>query len=288
MKLFFARRKTRDLLLKEDLLCVPFQCHTLSLQKLILKAKRANQQGYVADFAQKEQRYELFFNIISDVSYKASFHLSTFILALNLFDSVVEKKVFPKELFVKTGMVCLMMASKIRENEDRAMKVKDFDVCFGVETRELIKTMERRIFECLQFRLDPVLPFDFLACLLLSGDVLINPPPKFKDRPILKVKFRGLIRLLMFCAAKEYELNRFSALKVGCSILMLARKMLGFSDIWPEPFWSVSSMVEIDLISSVRYLEHSFNKHQKLEQIKDKGERDFLLKRYILENLIVD
>ena len=288
MKVFFARRKSRDLLLKEDLPRVSVQYHTSNLQKLVLKAKRVNQQGYTANFAHKKQRFDLFFKIISDVSSKANFHFSTFTLALSLFDSVILKNIFPRELFVKTGMVCLMIASKIRENEDRAMKVIDFDACFGVESRDLIKTMEREISESLQFRLDPVVPFDLLAYLLLSGDALMNPPPKFMNRLILEVKFRGLIRLLLFCAAKEYEMNRFSALKVSCSILMLARKMLGFSEIWPEPFWSVTSLVEIDLISPVRYLEHSFNKHQKQEEIKDKGERNFLVKLYILENLIIE
>ena len=288
MEVFFIRKKHQDILLKEDLLVLRNDFHDMNLRMLTGKAKRTNHPHYIQNYDQKEQRLELFFNIISDVSVKAEFHFSTFTQALLLFDMVILKKLFPNNYFVKVGMVCLMMSSKMRENVDRALKVKDLEECFGKENLGLLVRIERTISQQLEFRLDLVVPFDCLATLLISDHALAAPPPKYKNKRVLKANFLGLLRLLLYCSAKEYELNLFSSLKTGSSVLFLVRKMLGFSTVWPESLSELTSFSEIDLISPVRYLEHSYNKYTLRQKKKAKVHRNSLLKHFILKELFLN
>ena len=201
-----------------------------------------------------ETRRRLFFEVIIRICIKARVHHSTFTLAVKLFDSLIVRRVVEDENISDVGIICLIIASKVREPFRRSLSLKDLSELFEVDDLAPLVYLEKRVLQQFHFAVDLVLPFDLFLLLDQLSSVEWLKSIKVdgssnSNSPVSK---------LFYLTTKHHQFNQFSPLVIAASILVVSRLVRRCKSPWPDRLAKITELSISNLVQCIELLKSSF------------------------------
>lgn len=196
---------------------------------------------------------------IKGISDKLGFCLSTLHLAITLLDTILTRySVEEEQVRVLTFMV-LFTAAKIEDSDKKLPTLNSVVELFDGEfTVEDFKSCELTILKAMNYSLNIVTPYKFVAFLIYRGSIF-KEDFKFKGKKInlefIKEGFGYFTDNLLEASLMSYCLNEFSSLVVGCCVIALARQYIGCQEIWPVQLKKLTNISFSDLKRGIVLLE---------------------------------
>ena len=201
-----------------------------------------------------QTRLKLFFKVIIRICINARVHHSTFSLAVKLFDSLIVRRVVEDENISSVGIICLVIATKVREPFQRFLRIKDLSELLEVDDLTNLTNLEKKILKQLDFAVNLVLPFDIF--LLLSH--LCSVQESRSNKSVQFSKTDSLVSRLFYLSTKHHQFNEFSPLVVGASILVVSRLVRKCNSPWPNRLAKLTGLTVSDFVQCIELLKSSF------------------------------
>ena len=224
----------------------PFKNMSKSQKKQIIKLLKqrnifsnmvktqSKNRWYNANILFRKERIKVLFGVIQKTAEIMEFNLNTYCLTIHLFDALAAKFPLERNEMLPIALVCMQLASKIKENQGKVIDYKDlndFIYNYGVD---YFLRIEQTIMEHLDFKINLTSPNVILTFLIKK---FVSNEEKFFGRLVqernIKEKYLKFILNIHLITLVDYEFYRFSSLAVATSIISFSRILLGMDPL-PE------------------------------------------------------
>lgn len=190
--------------------------------------KQNQNRWYNGNILFKKERIKVIFGVIQKTSEILELNLNTFCLAIHLFDALAAKFPLEKNEMLPIGLVCMQMASKIKENQGNIVNYKDLNEYVYNYGVEYFLRIEKTIMEHLDFKINLISPNVILNFLLRKFlKKKFNFFEDLENSSEITSKFFKIIMNVHLITLVDYEFYKFSSLAVATSILAFSRILLG-------------------------------------------------------------
>ena len=198
--------------------------------------KQPTNRWYNHLFSARKHRVSVIFGAMQKICSSLDFQMSTFCLAVSIFDAVISKFKMGMNDWKYLAVVCVMMASKVNEASSDVVSVRDISMYILPTNPKTLALVERKIFKILNLQLNMVTPYTFLQHLLhhFFNDEKHAFFQKENNHVKFYLKFLDNMFALLILTIADYEFYRFTSIAVAVSVLITARKQIGIQDVWPK------------------------------------------------------
>ena len=210
-----------------------------------LIAKQHKHRFFNNNFIHQRQRRTLIQDKISKLCMMLEYSCVTYYHAIGLFDAFMSLFYTGETFIDNVFVVCLIIASKFKESFGKVLDSEAFQDIQQTMDPLLFVTIERNILIAMEFNVHLITPFDFINLFLQIEETY----ECFKKNNIQKLKSKMInkIQKLLFMSSLDYEINKFTSLTVACSVIIIARKIMGLSVLWPPKLVQFTGFQETDL-----------------------------------------
>ena len=198
-----------------------------SLNHIIKKSKKNTNRNYNSNYQNKLIRMKIISQNLKSICQYLDFSNETFYKTIGLLDSVSSKYLFNDDMFKKVSLVCLGLASKAHESQDKALYTNSLRIILKNPKKDYAK-LERTILTALDFDVNIVLPYDcifrFFALENIYEGINCN----------LRKNYRNFVFKLTHAVSLDYEMNKFNSLAVSLCIIMVSRKIFDCDYLLPS------------------------------------------------------
>lgn len=186
-------------------------------------------------------------NWIKNLLRMLKYSQSTYHLSIAILDSVFSMCVVKEEEIKLVGFICLFMAGKMNEKEDKIPSIEEVVGHFKNEfCRKQFWNCENTIFELLKFNLNIKTPFVFLSYFLYRGilnceDVFYYDTNEELVEEIL-VFFEDLSLKILDFSLDLYDFYQFISVAVASACIACARKIFGCKVVWTKELFELTSL----------------------------------------------
>jgi len=222
------------------------------LMNILRKSAKDNHRIYNSRYINKTFRKQCIKKTLRKISDTLALSNSTFYLAISIIDSLTSKYAFDNEKFQSVSLVCLCLASKLRESLNFSIHPRSVYKWIKGGKNEFQK-LEKTVLISFEFDINFITPYDLMFEFMkqketFSGINNLNQEIFFK-----------IVSKLMYSIALNYESNKFNSLPIALSILMIARNYMGCRVLLPELFTRMTNYSEEKLRLCYNFLCNSLN-----------------------------
>jgi hypothetical protein len=194
---------------------------------MIKKCKKNNNRNYNSNYENKNIRMKIITQNIKSICNYLDFSNETFYKTISLIDSVSSKYLFNDNMFKKVSLVCLGLASKVHESQDKALYTNSLQLILKNPKEDYAK-LEKTILTALDFDLNIVTPFECVMIFFKLENIYqgINCN--------LRKNYRKFVFKLANYVSLEYEMNKYNTLAVALCVIMVSRKIFDCDYLLPS------------------------------------------------------
>lgn len=207
----------------------------------LLFKRQSIKRVYDPSFKYRQERKEIWFNILPQVFEKLGYSLETFYLALAIFDFIFAKYVIQTEMMKLYCLVIVSISAKIKESRADVEPLADFCRQFSIYDLDLILSTERFVLNQMHFELNLPIHSDFFCCftsILENSKTFVSFPTTEKQTE----QFNTVLNQMDFLLNENYDFNQFSLFQNSCFIFFCTRKELGYTPEWPEDLKEITGI----------------------------------------------
>lgn len=225
-------------------------------KKLNLLLQKPNKNRmFNPNFKDNKPRQFTISKIIKYTCHILEYNLATFSLASAIFDSVLSKHSIDHNLYQPIALVCVCLASKIKESQKSALNLPAINSFIFRSNLNLV-LLERKILTTLEFDMNIVTAFDFLSIFKEYPDIIfISKDHRLILKPQMK-EYLDLLDSISILITKKYIAKQFNPLIVSLVTIMITRKLSAFQLIYPNELRRITNLNEQNLKNCFKILSH--------------------------------
>ena len=204
---------------------------------LVGKNKQNKNRTYNESYKSKHIRKRLIRKTLVPICNYLKFSSKTLHKAIGLLDCLTSRYLVDDKVFVRMGLICLSLASKVTESQKQVLLNNSLHLILENPEQDY-PMLEKNALLCLNFDVNVLTPHDVL-------EELLKLPPIYEGLSYnVKKRFKKFIMKLDLLCAQDYEMNQFKALAVALSIIKVARSTFGCESGVPSKIVGLTNYTE--------------------------------------------
>lgn len=240
-----------------------------------LISKQNSFRVYNKNYAESNNRAQIWFYEILQIMRKLEYSINTFLLGLSIFDFISAQFVIEKKRLKTFCILIFDIASKIHEPQNKyrnLVKEKD-NIEFLLELRNFanneIVQMQKKILTHFDFAILIPTCLDFAILIL---EATSNLTKEGETQLVIQTQAITIVSDLLLSASSCYNINRFTPFLIACSVVFCFRRIVRCKILWPDYLKDFTELKKTDIEECVDFIVQ--NQETQLPNSKNQNLKD--------------